>query len=45
MKKKIATLRNQLQVNNIKLKETMAEWTLKHILTSFKGEVSFPMVT
>ena len=45
MKKKIATLRNQLQVNNIKLKETMTELTLKHILTSFKGEVSFPMVT
>ena len=44
MKKKISTLKNQLQLNKIKLKMTSTEWTLEHILNSFKGEVSFPKV-
>ena len=42
MKKKISTLKNQLQLNKIKFKMTSTEWTLEHILNSFKGEVSFP---
>ena len=44
VKKKISTLKNQLQLNNIKFKMTSTEWTLEHILNSFKGEVSFPKV-
>ena len=45
MKLKIATLRNQLQMNKIKFKKTSGKWTLEDILYSFKGEVSFPVVT
>ena len=30
--KNIATLRNQLQLNKIKFKNTSTEWTLEHIL-------------
>ena len=44
MKKNISTLKNQLQLNKIKFKMTLTEWTLEHILNSFKGEVSFPNV-
>ena len=44
MKKKISTLKNHLQLNKIKFKMTSTEWTLEHILNSFKGEVSFPKV-
>ena len=44
MKKKISTLKNQFQLNKFKFKMTSTEWTLEHILTSFKGEVSFPKV-
>ena len=43
--KNIATLRNQLQLNKIKFKNTSTEWTLEHILNTFKGEISLPMVT
>ena len=45
MKLKIATLKNQLQMNKIKFKKTSAKWTLEDILYSFKGEVSSPMDT
>ena len=45
MKLKTATLRNQLQMNKIKFKKTSGKWTLEDILYSFKGEVSFPVVT
>ena len=45
MKLKIATLKNQLQMNKIKFKKTSAKWTLEDILYSFKGEVSSPVVT
>ena len=44
MKKKISTLKNQLQLNKIKFKMTSTEWSLEHFLNSFKGEVSFPKV-
>ena len=44
MKKKIAKLRNQLQLNKIKFKKTSTEWTLENILNSFKGQVSSTMV-
>ena len=44
MKKKISTLNNQLQLNKIEFKMTSTEWTLEHILISFKGELSFPKV-
>ena len=40
-KDKISTLKNQLQLNKIKFKMTSTEWTLEHIVNSFKGEVSF----
>lgn len=45
MKKKIATLSNQLKLNKIKFKKASAELTLEDILDSFKGKISFPMVT
>ena len=41
MNKKIAMLRNQLQLNKIKFKKTSTQWTLKHNLNSFNGKVSF----
>ena len=44
MKKKISTLNNQLQLNKIEFKMTSTEWTLEHILISFKGELCFPKV-
>ena len=44
MKKKIATLRNQLQSNKIKFKKTSTEWTLEYVVKSFKEEVSFPII-
>ena len=44
MRKRISTLKNQLQLNKIKFKMTSTEWTLEHILNSFKGEVSFAKV-
>ena len=44
MKKKIATLRNQLQSNKIKFKNTSTKWTLEYVVKSFKEEVSFPNI-
>ena len=44
MKKKIATLRNQLQSNKIKFEKTSTEWTLEYVVKSFKEEVSFPII-
>ena len=43
MKKKLSTFRKQLQANKINFK-TSTEWTLEHILNSYKEEVDFPMV-
>ena len=34
-----------LQLNKIKFKNKSTEWTLEHILNTFKGEISLPMVT
>ena len=45
MKKKIATLRNQLQSNKVKFKKTSTEWTLEYVVKSFKEEVNFPIIS
>ena len=44
MKNNIATLRKQLQLNKIKSKKTLTEWTLEDFLNSFKVRVRFPVV-
>ena len=44
MKKKLSTLRKQLQANKINFKKTPNGWSLEHILNSYKEEVDFPMV-
>ena len=43
MKNKIPTFRKQFQGNKMNF-ETSTEWTLEHILNSYKEEVDFPMV-
>ena len=44
MKKKLSTLRAQLQLNEIKFKQTSTEWTLEYVLNSFKDDVTFPFM-
>ena len=44
MKKKLSTLRAQLELNGIKLKQTSTEWTLEYVLNSFKDDITFPFM-
>ena len=41
MKKKLSTLKKQLQANKLNFKRTSTEWTLEHILNRYKGESEF----
>ena len=44
MKKRLSSLRAQLQLNKIKFKQTSTEWTLEHVLNTFKDDVAFSFI-